>query len=163
MCYGQPVSVNKEVCRFAENKSVLWLATTRGHGKRFSLPKGMHIDFFVLFFSFLKFFLSASALLTSLLLHSYPQFVFWSCLFGKVSREFEKRQSQRQFSVIFLLCLCVCAFVFCVCIFLLAFESFYCPPSMSLRTDTKSIEGHRTGIYRDAGISTLIFIENMRS
>ena len=40
-------------------------------------------------------------------------------------------------------------------IFFSAFESFSCPPSMCLRTDATSVQGHGNGTYKDINMNRI--------
>ena len=39
--------------------------------------------------------------------------------------------------------------------FFSAFESFWCPPSMCLRTDATSVQGHGNGTYKDINMNRI--------
>ena len=91
------------------------------------------------FFSF-SLFVSLTFFVFSFLLRIYLRFLFWPCFFTETSRAFEKDKVKVDFqnSIFF---------------FFSAFERFWCPPSMSLRTDATSVQGRGNGTYK---ISTLI-------
>ena len=98
--------------------------------------------FFAIFLhiTFPSFSLFVSLFLFSFILHSYLIFLFWPCLFTETSRAFEKRQGRSLFSELN---------------FFFKFESFCCPPSMCLRTDTMSIQGRGTGTYKEININRI--------
>ena len=99
------------------------------------------LQFFFLSFSL---FVSLTFCIFSFLLRIYLRFLFWPCFFSETSRVFEKKkQGQSRFSEL--------NFSF----FFSAFESFWCPPSMCLRTDATSVQGHGNGTYKDTNMNRI--------
>ena len=102
-------------------------------------------DLLAFFFSF-SLFVSLTFFVFSFLLHIYLRFLFWPCFFTESSRLFEKKkkkkkkQGQSRFSEPNFS-------------FFSAFESFWCPPSMCLRTDATSVQGHGNGTYKDINMN----------
>ena len=103
------------------------------------------VCWFVLRFSyrFFPFSLFVILFLFSFILRIYLIDLFWPCLFTETSRAFEKRQDQSRFSELN------------VSRFFSALESFWCPLSMCLRTDTMSIQVHGTDTYKEININRI--------
>ena len=120
----------------------------RGHGAGVTPPRSMSVGFFFFFCDFptdfLSFPLFVSLFLFSFLLCIYLIVLFWPCFFTEISRALEKKtrpKSNFQNSIFQG--------------FFSAFESFWCPPSMCVRTGVTCIQGHGTGTYKEININII--------